>query len=191
MNTPSFEEEVVAATRRWLEKAVIGLNLCPFAKSVHMKGQIHYIVSAAQSVEELQSELVDALLFLQQADPAQVDTVLLIHPHVLDDFLEFNDFLEAADMTTAALGLEGDIQVASFHPHYQFAGTDSDDISNYTNRSPYPTLHLLRESSIDRAVEAFPEASDIFEKNIETLERLGRPGWDALFDEEINNVKKN
>lgn len=191
MEKPSFEEEVIAATRRWLEKAVIGLNLCPFAKSVHIKGQIRYTVSAAQSVEELQSELADALLFLQQADPEQVDTVLLIHPHVLDDFLEFNDFLEVADMTTAALGMEGDIQVASFHPRYQFAGTDVDDIGNYTNRSPYPTLHLLRESSIDRAVEAFPDAADIFEKNIETMQRLGRSGWYALFNEEINNVKKN
>jgi len=185
-------EHVIAATRRWLEKAVIGLNLCPFAKSVYIKDQVRFVVSAADSAEALQAELARELLTLSETDPAEVDTVLLIHPHVLSDFLDFNDFLDVAEGTVAELRLEGEIQVASFHPDYQFAGTEADDISNYTNRAPYPTLHLLRESSIDRAVSAFPDAADIFEKNIDTLQRLGKAGWDSLFStDDAAPVKKD
>jgi hypothetical protein len=180
MSITPTAQEAIDATRHWLEKAVIGLNLCPFAKSVHVKGQIRYVVSAARTAEALHADLVDELARLREADPAEIDTTLLIHPHVLEDFLDFNDFLDVADAALAELDLEGEIQVASFHPRYQFAGTAPDDMGNYTNRSPYPTLHLLREASIDRAVEAFPDAADIFEKNIETMERLGHDGWDAL-----------
>jgi len=179
MSTPTAQE-AIDATRHWLEKAVIGLNLCPFAKSVHVKGQIRYVVSTAQTAEALHADLINELKRLREADPAEIDTTLLIHPHVLEDFLDFNDFLDFADATLAELDLEGEIQVASFHPRYQFAGTAPDDMGNYTNRSPYPTLHLLREASIDRAVEAFPDAADIFEKNIETMERLGHNGWNSL-----------
>jgi len=175
-------EDVIAAMRRWLEKAVIGLNLCPFAKSVYIKDQVRFVVSAADSAEALQAELARELLMLSETDPGEVDTVLLMHPHVLNDFLDFNDFLDVAEGTVAELGLEGEIQVASFHPDYQFAGTEADDIGNYTNRAPYPTLHLLREASIDRAVSAFPDAADIFERNIDTLHRMGKAGWDSLFN---------
>jgi uncharacterized protein len=190
------QEDVVADTKRWLEKAVIGLNLCPFAKSVYIKNQIRFVVTNADSVEALQAELAAELSKLKETDPAEVDTVLLIHPYVLHDFLAFNDFLDVADMTVEALGLEGEFQVASFHPGYQFANAEPDDISNCTNRAPYPTLHLLRESSIDRAVEAFPEAADIFERNIETMRQLGKTGWEALLKDEvasprINNAKQN
>jgi len=177
--------------RRWLEKAVIGLNLCPFAKSVYIKDQVRFVVSDANSAEALQAELARELLTLSETDPAKVDTVLLIHPHVLNDFLDFNDFLDVAEGTVAELGLEGEIQVASFHPDFQFAGTEADDISNYTNRAPYPTLHLLRESSIDRAVSAFPDAADIFERNIETMQRLGKPGWDKLLSVDEDAVRKD
>lgn len=167
----------VVATRLWLERAVIGLNLCPFAKAVHVKGQIRYVVSPADTPEALLAELRAELQWLAAADPQVTDTTLLIHPWVLGDFLDFNEFLHDADGAVHALGLEGVLQVASFHPQYQFAGTDADDIGNFTNRSPFPTLHLLREDSIDRAVAAFPQAESIYEANIATLERLGPQGW--------------
>jgi uncharacterized protein len=180
MNLSPSKQETIDATRQWLEKAVIGLNLCPFAKSVHVKGQIRYFVSSAQTAEALHEDLVNELQHLRDADPGEIDTTLIIHPFVLDDFLDFNDFLDVAEVTLGELDLEGEIQIASFHPHYQFAGTEAGDMGNYTNRSPYPTLHLLREASLDRAVEAFPDAAEIFERNIETMHRLGREGWDAL-----------
>jgi hypothetical protein len=173
-------DTVIADTRTWLEEAVIGLNLCPFAKAVHVKGQIRYVVSEATDIEALQQALVEQLRDLALADPAEVDTTLLIHPLVLQDFEDFNQFLGIAEETVEALGLEGVLQVASFHPQFQFVDTEADDITNATNRSPYPTLHLLREESIDRAVEAFPEAESIYEANIETMRRLGADGWAAL-----------
>jgi hypothetical protein len=178
------DEEIVAATRTWLERAVIGLNLCPFAKAVHVKNQIRYAVSAAQTPEDLLVDLVAELRILQTADASAIDTTLLVHPRVLGDFLDFNDFLELADAALVDAGLEGELQIASFHPQYQFAGTGPEDIENYSNRSPYPTLHLLREASIARAVAVFPDASQIFERNMETLRRLGHEGWRRLWVDE-------
>lgn len=174
------DDPVIAATQAWIEKAVIGLNLCPFAKSVYVKRQIRYVVSATQELETLVTELETELLALQAADPAEIDTTLLILPAVLGDFLDYNDFLSVADNLLEDLDLDGEIQIASFHPQYQFAGTAADDIENYTNRSPYPILHLLRETSIERAVDAFPEAEMIFEKNMDTLRKLGQDGWQQL-----------
>ena len=171
----------IADTRRWLEKAVIGLNLCPFAKAVYVKQQVRFVLSDASTPEALLEELAEELVLLRDADPDQVDTTLIVHPDVLTDFLDYNDFLDNADAAVEALDLQGVIQVASFHPDYQFAGTMPDDISNYTNRSPYPTLHLLREASIDRAVEAFPDADVIVERNVKTLDALGHAGWAKLF----------
>ncbi|MDE2616461.1 MAG: DUF1415 domain-containing protein [Burkholderiales bacterium] len=173
-------EVVLHDMRHWLEQAVIGLNLCPFAKSVHIKGQIQWCVSAARDEQAVRSDLVRELLSLQEIDPAQRDTTLLVLPLCFEDFLDFNAFLAVADAVLAELGLLGELQIASFHPQYQFAGADADDITNCTNRAPYPVLHLLREASIDRAVEAFPEAETIYEKNMQVLEQLGHAGWDAL-----------
>ncbi len=167
-------------TRRWLERAVIGLNLCPFAKAVHAKGQIHYAVSRATQPVELLDDLKKELNSLLAPDPAARDTTLLIVSRCLNDFLDFNDFLAQADAVLAELDLQGVVQIASFHPQFQFAGTQADDITNATNRAPYPTLHLLREDSVDRAVAAFPQAEDIFEKNMQTLTQLGVEGWAAL-----------
>ena len=171
-------------TQRWLERAVIGLNLCPFAKAVHVKGLIRYAVSEATTPSELLSDLKNELNSLANIVIAGVsvtyDTTLLIAPYCLHDFLDFNDLLGKADKLLVKMKLEGTIQLANFHPQYQFAGTEPDDITNFTNRAPYPTLHLLRESSIDQAVEAFPVAEAIFEVNMETMERLGLKGWDAL-----------
>ncbi|HEX5687015.1 MAG TPA: DUF1415 domain-containing protein [Ideonella sp.] len=180
-STGASTPDPIAATRDWLDKAVIGLNLCPFAKSVQAKGQVRYVLSPATTTDALLAELEHELQHLAMVDPEQTDTTLIIHPQVLHDFLDFNDFLGIADDLLERLGLEGTLQIASFHPQFQFAGTDADDISNYTNRSPCPTLHLLREASIDRAVEAFPDAEAIYERNIETMERLGHEGWEALF----------
>ncbi len=170
--------------RTWLEKAVIGLNLCPFAKAVHVRNQIRYVVSKARTEEQLAAELRAELRTLQAADPAEIETTLLIHPWVLGDFLDYNAFLAEAEAVVAELGLDGEIQVASFHPRFQFAGTEPDDITNCTNRAPYPTLHLLREASVERALESFPEPEKIYEANIETMRTLGPEGWRKLWTKE-------
>ena len=171
---------VVQDMVRWLERAVIGLNLCPFAKGVHTKGQIHYAVSAATDGRELLQDLQRELEALAEASPEKRDTTLLIAPRCMEDFLDFNDFLELADEMLDVLDLGGILQIASFHPQFQFDGTEVDDITNATNRAPYPTLHLIREESLDAAVEAFPEAEMIYERNMEVLRELGTAGWQAL-----------
>lgn len=175
---------VVAQVTDWLEKAVIGLNLCPFAKAVHVQKQIRYIVSEAQTEEELIVDLQTELEILKTTPTSVIDTTLLIHPKVLADFLDYNDFLDIADQTIEAAGLADDIQIASFHPRYQFAGTGPDDIENYTNRAPYPILQLLRESSVEVAIDHYEAANgdvdQIFEKNIRSLNKLGIEGWKKL-----------
>lgn len=174
----------IQQTQAWLEKAVIGLNLCPFAKAVHSKGQIRWVLSAAQDAEALLAELVAEMQALAAADPQAIDTTLIVHPQVLHDFGDFNDFLGLADAALEQLGLQGTLQVASFHPQYRFAGTRSSDVSNFTNRAPYPTLHLLREDSVARAVAAFPQPETIYQRNIATLKQLGRKGWSKLMADE-------
>ena len=174
-------DEVIAATRRWLERAVIGLQLCPFAAAPHLHDRVRYCVSAQRSGVGLLEDLSHELRTLQDADPLKCETTLLIHPHVLTDFLEYNEFLGACDAAVAELGFEGELQVASFHPQYQFAGTDVQDIENYTNRSPYPMLHLLREASVARAVANFPNIERIGATNQEMLRRLGHEGWRQLW----------
>ena len=181
MNIQPGAEEVVSVTRTWLERAVIGLNLCPFAKPVHVNNRIRYFVSGARLQARLLEDLIAELRALNAADPAQCETTLLVHPHVLADFSDYNDFLEQADDAVSELGLEGVIQVASFHPGYRFEDAGADDIENYTNRSPYPMLHLLRESSVERAVTTYPDTTAIYRKNIETLRRLGHDGWRRLW----------
>ena len=173
-------DEVLAKTRHWLEAAVIGLNLCPFAKAVYVKNQVRLVVSQARHADDLLEELDRELDLLVATSADEIDTTLLIHPTLFADFLNFNDFLEVADGVVDEHALEGVIQLASFHPQFQFDGTKPDDISNYTNRAPFAMLHLLREASVERAVAAFPDAEAIFDANIATLEKLGYPGWKAL-----------
>jgi uncharacterized protein len=181
MNTAhNASNAVLNATQMWLERIVIGLNLCPFAKAVHIKQQIRWVVSQATSAEQLAQDVQHELALLRDADPAHIDTTLLIHPLVLQDFIEYNDFLNQADALLDQMQLDGVVQIASFHPHYQFAGTVADDVTNHTNRSPYPMLHLLREDSVARAVAATPDAAQIYERNMATLRRLGLPGLQAL-----------
>ena len=173
-------DQIQRHTRLWLERAVIGLNLCPFAKAVHVRGQIHWALSPATTLGGVLSDLQSELKALVQAEPAERDTTLLVTPEALHDFLDMLDLLEQADGMLRKMNLEGVIQIASFHPRYQFAGASPNDIENFTNRAPYPVLHLLREESVDQAVAAFPDARAIYETNIRTLRRLGHEGWRQL-----------
>lgn len=188
MNSPGnkdFHTEddraIIARTRQWIERAVIGLNLCPFARAPYVAQRVRYRVSEAVDTGTLLDELCGELQSLSAANVADCETTLLIVPHVLADFLDFNDFLDEADAAVDVLGLEGEIQVASFHPDYQFEGTAVDDVENFSNRSPWPILHLLRETSIDRAVHAMSDSEEIYRRNIATLRKLGERGWAELW----------
>ena len=160
---------------------MIGLNLCPFAENPYRGGRVRFYVSEQRSAAGLLDELRAELTRLAAADPEECETTLLIHPWVLNDFIEYNDFLGICDAVVAELGLEGVLQVASFHPQYQFAGSQADDIENYTNRSPHPILHLLREASVERAVAAVGDTEEIYRRNMRTLRSLGRDGWLRLW----------
>lgn len=181
---PITDAPEIVATRHWLERAVIGLNLCPFAKAVYVKQQVRFVLSDAEHEDDLLEELAEELLRLRDTPAEEIDTTLLVHPQVLGDFLDYNDFLDRADDLIEALELDGTLQVASFHPDYRFADTEPDDPGNGTNRAPYPTLHLLREASIDRAVAAYPDADVIVQRNLETMERLGLDGLQRLLGQE-------
>jgi hypothetical protein len=167
------EETVIAQTRCWIERVVMQYNLCPFAHKPVQGGQVRYRVSEAKDPEALVQELIDELETLRASDAQQVETTVLIHPYVLEDFLDYNDFLDVVDQLLEQGGYADDFQVASLHPDYQFADTGPDDAENYTNRSPYPVLHLLREASVDRVLEKYPDPDAIPGRNIETMNRLG------------------
>lgn len=175
------QDLVLEHTRRWLERAVIGLNLCPFAPRPYAEGRVRIRVSDAQTQAQLADELCDELEALQAADPAEVETTLLVHPRLLTDFLDYNDFLDIAETCVRELGLEGELQVASFHPDYQFADAAADDPANNSNRSPYPMLHLLRESSVEQALATLTDPDAIYQRNIERLRALGAAGWADLW----------
>lgn len=179
MTTPD-SATVTDHTRQWLEKAVIGLNLCPFAKAPHVKNLVRISVSQARHLDGFLEDLDRELQLLGDTPADELETTLLVHPTLFPDFDTFNQMLDIADAAVVDNGLEGIVQIAPFHPDFQFEGTDSDDIGNYTNRSPYPTLHLIREDSIAKAAQAFPDASAIFERNIALLEKMGHEGWDQL-----------
>ena len=174
---------VEADVRRWLERAVIGLNLCPFAKAVYARQQVRIVVSDATTERALLEQLGEEMALLRDTPSETIDTTLLVHPQVLQDFLDYNDFLDTADALVEAMELDGVLQVASFHPHYQFADTEPDDAENLTNRAPYPILHLLREDSVDRAVAAYPEPDAIIERNVATMRELGIEGFRKLLAE--------
>lgn len=179
--TANPDDAIIQAVRQWVERAVVGLNLCPFARAPLVQGRVRMVVSHATDDEGLLADLDAELAFMRDTPAQTVETTLLIHPDALANFEAYNDFLGIADLAVRARGLEGEIQVASFHPEYLFDGTRTDDIENYTNRSPFPILHLLREASIDEAVQAVPDTDAIYERNIETMRRLGHSGWDALW----------
>ena len=174
------DAEVLAATRTWLERAVIGLNLCPFAKAVHVRGQVHFSVSAADSQPQVLEDLAQELEALMAHNALERDTTLLVVPRCLDLFLDFNAVVGRGERLILKKGLDGVVQLASFHPQFCFADMAEGDVTNFSNRSPYPTLHLLREASIDKAVRAFPDPESIYGANMETLRKLGASGWAAL-----------
>lgn len=180
-DTRPEDAPVIDATRRWVERAVVGLNLCPFARAPMVQQKIRYVVSQARDPDALLDDLLGELQSLNAVDAAECETTLLIHPHVLGDFLDYNDFLDAADAAVETLGLEGELQVASFHPDYQFDGSSPDDVENFSNRSPFPTLHLLREASVERAMESMTDTDSIYRRNVKTLQKLGTDGWQALW----------
>ena len=171
-------EKAEQATRRWLDEIVIGLNLCPFAKKELVRNRVRFVVSDAESEEALLKALMGELRHLEALP--ETETTLLIHPRVLTDFVHYNDFLDVADGLLVELDMDGEFQIASFHPDYQFEGTNSDDPENHTNRCPYPMLHLLRESSVGRAVDSYPDADSIPQRNIELMNRMGRDQLVAL-----------
>ena len=180
MTTPD-DATILENTRRWIEKAVIGLNLCPFARAVYVKNQVRIVVSHARHLDAFLDELDAELTLLKETPADQIDTTLLVHPSLFPDFFVFNDFLNVVDDVVAEHELEGVIQVASFHQMFQFEEVELDDISNATNRSPYPTLHLLREDSVEKAIASDAgDAEKIVERNIATLKNLGAEGWQRL-----------
>jgi hypothetical protein len=185
------EKQIIAYTSAWVEHVVIGLNLCPFAKPVHTKGQIDYFLSHARDETTLAADLRLAMQRLIASTPDSMDTCLLIHPWVLSDFFDYNNFLNIADEILDELELIGVLQIASFHPHYQFAGTTEDDVTNCTNRSPFPMLHLLREESLDKATAALPDANVIVDRNLNTMITLGHEGWNRLQSQLKQSIKSS
>lgn len=183
------DDDIVALTRSWVEHAVIGLNLCPFANAVARKDQIAYRLSHAREPETLVKDLESALQTMMDTPPDRMDTLLLIHPWTLQDFLDFNDFVGLADELLEQRGLEGVLQIASFHPDYQFAGVAANDVTNATNHSPFPTLHLLREDSLDRAIASVPDTDQIVDRNIAQLRELGDAGLSALQERIIQSAR--
>ena len=177
---PPAETQVIADTRLWLERAVIGLNLCPFARAEYVRNRIAFRVTEAITPEALLSELEVAVRELIAIEPSKIETTLLIHPRVLQDFLDYNEFLGEAEALLARMDLDGVVQIASFHPRYQFAGEDPGDMSHFTNRSPFPMLHLLREASVERAVSSGENAATIVARNLKTVRSLGPEGWRRL-----------
>ena len=185
------EKQIIAYTSAWVEQVVIGLNLCPFAKPVHTKGQIDYFLSHARDETTLAADLRLAMQRLIASTPDSMDTCLLIHPWVLSDFFDYNNFLNIADEILDELELIGVLQIASFHPHYLFAGTTEDDVTNCTNRSPFPMLHLLREESLDKATAALPDANVIVDRNLNTMITLGHEGWNRLQSQLKQSIKSS
>jgi hypothetical protein len=187
--TLARDQRVLTDVHHWLTRAVIGLNLCPFAKSVYVHDQIRYVVSHAGDASEALAQLRSEMLYLVQADPEDIDTTLVIVPDVFSDFLDYNDALNAAEKLLKTLRLRGILQIASFHPAYQFDGTQADDIENYTNRAPYPIFHLLREDSVERAVDAFPDTAEIYQRNQQCLREMGLAGWNAWMKRDDGNIE--
>lgn len=164
----------VDATRRWIGEMVVGLNLCPFARRVFHGNLIRYTVTDAADAESLRTELANELDILNQTPETEIETTLLIHPRALGHFTDYCDFLPVAQSLVRTQGLRGVIQIASFHPEFQFQDAEPAAVENYTNRSPFPMLHLLREASVSRAADAHPEeVVQIPKRNIATLRALG------------------
>lgn len=187
---PVSSDRIIAHTRAWVNRVVIGLNLCPFANAVERRDLIRYVVTDARTPDALIECLCAETARLIATPITEIETTLLIHPETLTDFRQYNDFLDVAEAAVHEIAGEGVLQLASFHPQYQFAGTRSDDVSNATNQSPYPMLHLLREDSVSLALATFPDPDEIFRANVRTLKALGSAGWSALQQQCLDDVRK-
>ena len=174
------EAQIVNATRKWVEDVVVGYNLCPFARRELVRDRVRFVVSEAETEDELLSALHSELQRLE--DDPEIEMTLLVHPGVLQDFAAYNEFLDVTDGLLAYLEFEGIYQVASFHPDYRFEGTDENAAENYTNRSPYPMLHLLREASVEAVIDSYPDVDGIPQRNIELMEELGVDKMKAILD---------
>lgn len=173
-------DKYIVNTKNWVEKVVIGLNLCPFVKPVFAKNQLKFVLSEAKNPQELTEDLVKELVFLSGIEGDDTETTVLIHPFILQDFGHYIDYLEFANDVIYEMNLEGIFQIASFHPDYQFAGTTKEDLENYTNRSPYPMLHILREDTIEKAVKTYPNVEEIPLNNIKKVKELGKGFFDKI-----------
>ena len=182
------DDNIVKSVRQWVESLVVGLNLCPFAKRELVKSRVRFAVSEATTEEQLLLALQDELEILNE--DSSVETTLLIHAKVLQDFHDYNQFLGDADRLLVQMQLDGIYQIASFHPHYQFGGTAPDDVENYTNRSPYPLLHLIREESLTRVIADFPDVDQVPAHNIELMHRLGQDKLQALLQVCFSDAEK-
>ncbi len=166
------DDQAVSRVQRWVSEVVIGLNLCPFARAVYTKQQIRYVVLNATDTDHVADTLCDEMALLATLNASDTDTTILIVRNALEAFDDYNNFLGVADALIEGLGFTGVFQIASFHPRYQFDGTHADDVTNLTNRAPYPLLHILREDSVERAVSTYPDATNIYKRNMETMRAL-------------------
>lgn len=173
IHSPPNAADIEAQTRCWLEQRVLKDNLCPFAHQPYQQHRIRFIVTDSARPEYLLEDLLSELQHLRDTPVSELETTLLIHPGVLEDFNDYNNFLDLADKLLVQEGFEGEFQIASFHPDYQFADTAADDAENYTNRSPWPMLHLLREASLEKAIAAHPDVAAIPQRNIAHMQTLG------------------
>ncbi|MFP5402389.1 MAG: DUF1415 domain-containing protein [Gammaproteobacteria bacterium] len=167
-----MDEQIIADVEQWLDEVVIGLDLCPFAARPRREKRVRIAVSHATTPEALLDDLQAELERLADAPAGELETTLLAIPDMLEDFADYNDFLDAVDLWVEQFGWEGELQVASFHPQYQFADTEADDPGNLTNRSPWPLLHIIREDSLEKAIEHYPDVDGIPERNIARMKAL-------------------
>jgi len=179
---PDFENDVIQTTQHWVDKMVVGLNLCPFAKRSIDHNQLRYVVDTRDDIESITQRLVEELERL--VNDHSIETTLLIHPNFTTEFDAYLDYLSGVDDLIEALGYSGIFQVAGFHPNYQFEGVAEIDPANHTNRSPFPMMHLLRESSVAWAVETHPDIDSVPERNVELLRGMGERGIKALIASE-------
>ena len=170
------EKEIIQTVKNWIANFIIQYNLCPFAKKPFVQNKISYIVYEGEDLEELATILQQTFTDLQTISRSSLETTIIILPNLLQNFNDYLAFLEVANRLIFALRLEGIIQIASFHPNYQFAGTNKEDVTNYTNRSPFPLIHLLREDSVTEAVTHYEDIEEIPERNMELMRQLRKDG---------------
>ncbi len=177
------KRSIVDETKNWVEKLVIGVNLCPFAKLPFQQDRIRFVEVQSEDEADLIRTLLQEMSDLVEQPAAQLETTLIIFPNQLNEFADYLEFVAYADELLQEAELTGILQIASFHPRYQFANTGKDDVENYTNRSPYPMLHLIREESIERVLENFPDPEQIPLRNVAKMKELGHEGVRRILED--------